>query len=295
MTASSRGGGGHDKSSQDIRETIYQVFGRHQIATVDPEEAVVIGCAIQAALIVEENQEMSKDMIPLSIGIECDEGIFARVIPRHTTLPAKQTVKIPAWCAPGECLRVRIFVGEHVLTEHNTPLGEVELINNRNSCRGCADFELTIEVDKGYLVKVSAGNADNQLAAADALGKSMKAVQVYEKVIDEELVNKQCVNNAVRTALLDWRLHTAETNSMLRNAARYVMNTLSDVLSARKGSLPENLCKEAEKVLSDLEAACGGDFAVLKDKILTAKSVELTLLERGSDSEESAKEKRNGA
>lgn len=103
-----------------IREAIYQVFGKHQTATVDPEDAVVIGCAIQATLTVEEQQEMSRDILPLSIGIECEEGIFTRVIPRHTALPTKQTIKIPAWCAHGECLRIRIFTGDHVLVEHNT-------------------------------------------------------------------------------------------------------------------------------------------------------------------------------
>jgi molecular chaperone DnaK len=68
-----------------IQETVYQVFGDHQTATVDPEDAVVIGSAIQAALFVEKQQVMNKDMIPLSIGIECEEGIFTRVIPRHTS------------------------------------------------------------------------------------------------------------------------------------------------------------------------------------------------------------------
>ncbi|KAK3126062.1 hypothetical protein QOZ80_7BG0613360 [Eleusine coracana subsp. coracana] len=55
-----------------IREAIYEVFGKHQTAQMDPEEAVVIGSAIQAALLVEERHEVSKDMLPLSIGVECN-------------------------------------------------------------------------------------------------------------------------------------------------------------------------------------------------------------------------------
>ncbi|XP_062188004.1 heat shock 70 kDa protein, mitochondrial-like isoform X2 [Phragmites australis] len=261
-----------------VQETIYQVFGKHQTATVDPEEAVVIGSAIQAALVVEERREMSRDMIPLSIGIECAQGIFTRVIPRHTTLPTKRTVKIPSWCDQGECLRIRIFVGDNVLAEHNTHLGEVELISNRN-CQGYVDFQLTFEVDKDYVVKVSARNADDQLEAADDVRKPLKPFPVYEKVIDEKLVSKHSVNNAVRKALLDWPMYIAEINAKLRNLARFTINTVSDVLSVRKDELPKDLREDALKAVADLQMALFGDVTVLKDKVLSAKSIESTLLE----------------
>ena len=92
------------------------------------DEAVVIGSAIQAALIVEDQRELREDMMPLSIGIE-SEGVFMRVIPRHTTIPTKRTVTIPSWCAYGESLHLKVFLGEHVMVSHNTFLGEVELVN----------------------------------------------------------------------------------------------------------------------------------------------------------------------
>jgi molecular chaperone DnaK len=261
-----------------IQETVYQVFGDHQTATVDPEDAVVIGSAIQAALFVEKQQVMNKDMIPLSIGIECEEGIFTRVIPRHTTLPAKRTVKIPAWCAQGECLHIRIFVGEHVFIEHNMPLGEIQLINNQNSHQGSVDFELTFEVDKDYVVKVSARNADDHVKAADDVRKALNPLVVYEKVIDEKLMSKHNIDNAVRNALLDWPMYAAEINARLRNMARFLINTLSDVLSARKDELPMDLCDDAVKALADLQMNLGGDVSVLKDKMILARSVESTLL-----------------
>ncbi|CAN6302992.1 unnamed protein product [Urochloa humidicola] len=261
-----------------IQETVYQVFGNHQTARVDPEEAVVIGSAIQAALAVEKQQVVNKDTIPLSIGIECEEGIFTRVISRHTTLPAKRTVKIPAWCAQGECLHIRVFVGDHVLVEHNMPLGEIQLINNRNSHQGSVEFELTFEVNKDYVVKVSAWDADDQVKAADDVRKALKPFAVYEMVIDEKLMSKHSINNAVRNALLDWPMYAAEINARSRNMARFIINTLSDVLSARKGELPMDLCDDAVKALADLQMALGGDVSVLKDKMLAAKSVESTLL-----------------
>ncbi|GJN33460.1 hypothetical protein PR202_gb22064 [Eleusine coracana subsp. coracana] len=249
-----------------IREAIYEVFGKHQTAQMDPEEAVVIGSAIQAALLVEERHEVSKDMLPLSIGVECDDGIFARVIPRHTTLPAKQKVKIPVWFDQGKRLCIRVFVGDHILVEHNTHLGDIELINNR-PYQGPVDLELAFEVDKGYVVKVSAGNADDQFETA------------FEKVIDGKLMSKDSVNNVIRNALLDWPMYAEDINARIRNMARFVINTLSDVLSLRKDELPKDCCEDAVKALADLQMALDGDVTMLKDKVLAAKSIESTLLQ----------------
>uniref|UniRef100_A0A0E0GY06 Uncharacterized protein n=1 Tax=Oryza nivara TaxID=4536 RepID=A0A0E0GY06_ORYNI len=245
-----------------IQRIIYEVFGKHQSAKVNPEEALVIGSAMQAALIVEDQQEMSKDMIPLSIGIECEEGIFTKVIPRHTRIPTKRMVKIPAWCAQGECLHIRIFLGEHVIVDHNTLLGEVELINNRRSYEGGVDYELTFEVSRNYLVEVSVSNADDG-------SKTIKAFP-----IDEKVVCKHNVNRAVRNTLRDWSMYAAEIYADMRNLARHTINTLSDALSARKDELPKDLYEDAVTALDDLLKAMGKDVSVLHDKIRAAMSVE---------------------
>ena len=66
------------------------------------EEAVVMGSAIQAALVLHDKQEITDDMIPLSIRFESSDGIFSKVVARYNTIPMKQTVKVPAWVAYGE-------------------------------------------------------------------------------------------------------------------------------------------------------------------------------------------------
>jgi molecular chaperone DnaK (HSP70) len=243
---------------------------------------VVIGSAIQAALIVEEQQELREDMTPLSIGIE-SEGVFMRVIPRHTTIPTKRTVKIPAWCAYGEPLHLKIFLGEHVMVSHNTFLGEVELVNNRRSGQGLVHFELTFEVDTDYVVKVTVinpGDADNVRKAAS---------KVFP--VCHIMMSKGKVAEAIRNALLGWSMQGIETYARLVNMGRHIANTLRDVLSARKDEVPKelverkddvpkDLCGDAEKALADLLTALdsvGEDAAhihVLKDKMLAAAEAE---------------------
>uniref|UniRef100_A0ACD5ZA03 Uncharacterized protein n=1 Tax=Avena sativa TaxID=4498 RepID=A0ACD5ZA03_AVESA len=270
-----------------IRRIIHEIFGNHQGTRVNHEEAVVIGSAIQAALIVEDQRELREHMIALSIGIE-SEGVFMRVIPRHTTIPTKRTVKIPAWCAYGERLCLKVFLGEHVMVSHNTFLGEVELVNNLWSGQGSVHFELTFEIDTDYVVKVTGrnpGDADNGRKAAS------KVFPVREIV-----ASKGKVAEAIREGLLGWSMQGIETHARLVNMGRHIANTLSDVLSARKDEVleelaqrkddvPKDICGHAERALADLlvalDSAGGEDAAhihVLKDKMLAAAEAEKTMM-----------------
>ncbi|GJM86978.1 hypothetical protein PR202_ga02887 [Eleusine coracana subsp. coracana] len=253
-----------------IQGIIYEVFGEHQISRVNPEEAVVIGSAIQAALFVEEHREMCEGMIPLSIGIESVDGTFTRIIPRNTTLPAKRTVTIPAWCAYREWLHMRIFLGEHLLGHHNLLLGEVLLLNNKNSHHGCVNFEVTFEVDKDCVVKVSATDASDQFEAADDMRKVYRTF-----TIDKAIMCKHNVLMTVRGSLLNWMI---EFKDPLRTLAREVLNTLYDVLSARKDELPKDLFEDGVSMLSALGGSLDADVAVLKHKVQSAKSMVSTLL-----------------
>lgn len=241
-----------------IRRVIREIFGKHQGSRVNHEEAVVIGSAIQAALIVEEQQELREDTAPLSIRIE-SEGVFMRVIPRHTTIPTKRTFKIPAWCAYGECLHLKIFLGEHVMVSHNTFLGEVELVNNRRSGQGLVHFELTFEVDTDYVVKVTGINPGDANNARKAASKVFPVRYI--------VMSKGKVDKAIRNALLGWSMQGIETYARLVNMGRHIANTLRDVLSARK---------DLADLLTALDSA-GEDTAhiyVQKDKMLAAAEVE---------------------
>uniref|UniRef100_A0A0A9C3X2 Similar to Heat shock 70 kDa protein, mitochondrial n=1 Tax=Arundo donax TaxID=35708 RepID=A0A0A9C3X2_ARUDO len=256
-----------------IRRIISKVFGKHHSTKVNPEEAVVIGSAIQAALIVEDQQEISGDMIPLSIGVESAKGVFTRIIPRHTTIPTKRMVRVPVRCSNGKSLRIRIFLGEHVRADNNKLLGEVEFISNGGSHQGLVDFELTFEVDENFVVTVTARNAGDELEAADGLGKVLDILSVS---VRKEVMCKQSVLNAVNDALLDWPMHAEKTliHAHLRNKARYLICSLHDVLSVRKDDLPADLLEDVTKALTELQIALEGDIHVLKDKILCATSVQ---------------------
>ncbi|KAL6654018.1 hypothetical protein ACP70R_007483 [Stipagrostis hirtigluma subsp. patula] len=255
-----------------IQRIISEVFGKQQSARVNPEEPVVIGSALQAALTIYNQCEMSTDMIPLSIGVESAKGIFMRIIPRNTSIPATRNIKIPAWCR--ERIPIRIFMGEHVMVQHNILLGEVELCNIRRPYKGPHTFELTFDVDEDYVVKVTVRDSHHELEVANDVKKAVKMFPI------RDLVCESNVKNAVENALLDWTMHSIGIHARLRNLARLIMNTIIDVLSVRKDELPKHLCEDAEKAWADLRMTVEEevDLHVLKSKIHAAQSVESKIL-----------------
>nr|CAB3467534.1 unnamed protein product [Digitaria exilis] len=248
-----------------IQRIICEVFGQNLHIKVNPEEAVVIGSAIHAALIVQDEQKITDNMIPLSIGIESSRGIFTRIIPRYSTIPTKQTVKIPAWVAYGERKLIKVFWGEHVMVEHNILLGEIEVMKNRRLPYGCSNLELTFEVDKNFVVKVTAKCDDDD--------ESFFAFPIAQKDRSEEHVKK-----AVKKALLDWRISSREIHARLKNLARHAVNTLGDVLSAKKDELPDSFYKEAVQVFGDLRKSLDGDIDVLRTTVRSASSLRSKIL-----------------
>ncbi|CAL4992203.1 unnamed protein product [Urochloa decumbens] len=251
-----------------IQRIICEVFGKHQSTRVNPEEAVVIGSALQAALTIEDQHEMRTDMIPLSIGVESAKGVFMRIIPRHTTIPATRTIKVPVWCR--ECICIRIFMGEHINVRQNKFLGDIEVCNKQRPYQGPDNFELTFEVDKDNVLKVTVRNSDDQLEVTSNFKKATKVFPIH---------GTACKSN-VQNALLDWPMHKVGIHARLRNLARLVMNTLDNVLSVRKDELPKDLCEDAVKALIDLRVSLEDDVDVdkLKRKMHAAQSVESKLL-----------------
>lgn len=258
-----------------IQRIIGKIFGKHHSKRVNPEEAAVIGSAIQAALIVEDQREISKGTIPLSIGIQSAKGVFTRVIPRHTSIPKERIVRMPVLFSHGECPRIRIFLGEHVRADANRLLGEAQLISNGNSYQGLIDFELTFKVDENFMVTVSARIVDDQLEGVDDATKSFSTLSVS---VCKEAMCKESVFSTIKDALLDWPIHVAQIHAHLRNQARYLINSLDGVLSVREDVLPTDLHDDATKALIDLRVSLEGDVYALKDKILRAKSVQSAVL-----------------
>ncbi|KAJ1559149.1 70-kilodalton heat shock protein [Cladochytrium tenue] len=162
-----------------VQEIVKNLFGREPSKSVNPDEAVAIGAAIQGGVLSGEvTSILLLDVTPLSLGIETLGGVFTPLIPRNTTIPTKKS-QVFSTAADGQTqVEIKVFQGERQLVRDNKLLGQFNLVGIPPAPRGVPQVEVTFDIDADGIVNVSAKdkatNKDQSitLAASSGLSKS---------------------------------------------------------------------------------------------------------------------------
>jgi molecular chaperone DnaK len=140
-----------------IQEAVRSLFGREPSKSVNPDEAVAVGAAIQGAMLLHQEQEMLLlDVTPHSLGIAIAGGFFQSIIPKNTTVPTSAhhvftTVKDDQVSA-----KITVVQGESELAAHNELLGEFMMTGLRKAKRGEVDIDVIFDISADGIVSVSA-------------------------------------------------------------------------------------------------------------------------------------------
>ncbi|OAQ31541.1 heat shock protein 70 precursor [Linnemannia elongata AG-77] len=140
-----------------VIETVKQVFGREPGKSVNPDEAVAIGAAIQGGVLAGSVTDiLLLDVTPLSLGIETLGGVFTRLINRNTTIPTKKS-QVFSTAADGQTqVQIKVFQGERELVRDNKLLGDFNLHGLPPAPKGVPQIEVSFDIDADGIVNVGA-------------------------------------------------------------------------------------------------------------------------------------------
>jgi molecular chaperone DnaK len=140
-----------------IQALVAEMFGREASRSVNPDEVVAMGAAIQGGVLTGEVQEvLLLDVTPLSLGVETAGGVFTRLIPRNTPLPARATEIFSTSIDNQPFVNVHVLQGEREMAADNKSLAQFDLTGIPPAPRGVPKLEVAFDIDADGVLSVSA-------------------------------------------------------------------------------------------------------------------------------------------
>lgn len=167
--------------------------GKEPNASINPDEVVAAGAAIQGYILSHESDPFSEnvvllDIIPLSLGVETIGGVMNVLIPRNSVIPIKKKRKYTTDSDYETSIDVKVFEGERKMTKDNFKVGEFELTGIESAPRGIAQIEITFAVDVNGIINVSGidlKNNDNQKTISINSNKGRLSHEKIKELVEE--------------------------------------------------------------------------------------------------------------
>ena len=250
-----------------IQDLVESLTGKKPNQTVNPDEVVAIGAAIQAGILAGEIKDvLLLDVTPLSLGVETLGGVMTKIIARNTTIPTKKSEMFSTAVANQTNVEIHVLQGERELVTDNKSLGNFRLDGIPKAERGVPQIEVTFDIDVDGLLSVKAKELETGIEQSvtiqgastldDAeIEKMVASAEEYAAIDKEKRKNIELKNNAEalcyeankQLLLIDDKISEEKKNNI-----KNLMETIKSTIQSDNYSLLQSQLEQLKVLLNDI-------------------------------------------
>jgi molecular chaperone DnaK len=227
-----------------VQEMVKSLFGKEPNKSVNPDEVVAVGAAVQAGVLSGEKTDiLLLDVTPLSLGIETLGGVFTKLIERNTTIPTRKSEVFSTASDNQTSVEVHVLQGERPMASDNRTLGKFHLVGIPPAPRGMPQVEVTFDIDANGIVNVSAKD--------QGTGREQKITITASSGLSKEEIDKM---------MRDAESHAGEDQRKreeieARNRLDALVYQMEKTVSDSREKLDAGIVAEVETAINDAKKA----------------------------------------
>jgi molecular chaperone DnaK len=226
-----------------VQRLVEELAGKEPNRTVNPDEVVALGAAIQAGVLTGDvSGILLLDVTPLTLGVETEGGVFTKMIERNTTIPTRRSEIFTTAADNQPEVEVHVMQGERAMAADNMSLGRFKLQGLPPARRGVPQIEVTFDIDANGIVSVSAKDLGT--------GKSQQVTITGGTALDSSEIDQMIKDAEAHAAQDAERKAAAEA----RNAADHAVHTVGSQLAEHGDKLSESEKEPIQSKLDELKA-----------------------------------------